>query len=165
MTALQEEAGQLRILIADDQESIRRGIVGLLSRRPDWEICAEAVDGIDAVEKAKHFSPDVVLMDISMPRMDGLEATRIIRREHPPSAVIIVTQNDARVARQQAVGVDAQGFVSKSKLAGDLLSEIERVSTSRDKALRSRRIKVDQTLLQSSAYLACLARWPLSCEP
>jgi DNA-binding NarL/FixJ family response regulator len=134
MTARKRETGQLRSLIADDHESTRRGIVGLLSHRPDWEICAEAVDGIDAVQKAKRFFPDVVLMDVSMPRMSGLEATRIIRRELPQSAVIIVTQNDPTVAHQQAVDVDAQAFVSKSKLTEDLLSEIGRISTNRCQA-------------------------------
>ena len=70
-----------RILIVDDHDAIRRGLTSLLSARSDWEICGEAKDGLEAVEKAKNLRPDLVLMDISMPRMDGLEATRILRKD------------------------------------------------------------------------------------
>ena len=118
----------MRILIVDDQETIRRAIAALLSHRADWKVCAEAVDGLDGVEKAKQLSPDLVLMDVSMPRMNGLEATRIIRRDLPHARVIIVTQNEPSVARQQAKGVDAHGFVPKSRLSEDLLTEIEGVA-------------------------------------
>ncbi len=82
-----------RILIVDDHEAVRRGLRLFLATRQDWMVCGEAVDGIDAIEKAKALRPDLVLMDISMPRMDGVEATRIIRKEVPESEVIIVSQN------------------------------------------------------------------------
>jgi CheY-like chemotaxis protein len=71
-------------------------------------LCGEAGDGIEAVEKVHPLRPDLVLRDINMPRMDGLEATRIIRRESPDCSVVIVTQNDATVAREQARSVDAK---------------------------------------------------------
>jgi len=70
--------GSLRILIVDDHEIVRRGVRTLLSSRRDWVVCGEAEDGLEAVEKAKILRPDLVLMDIYMPRMDGVEATRII---------------------------------------------------------------------------------------
>src|SRR5579864_8771823 len=76
-------AGQ--ILIVDDHAFVRRGLRALLSTRPEWSVCGEAADGLEAVEKAKALRPDVVLMDISMPRMSGIEASRIIRREVPES--------------------------------------------------------------------------------
>jgi signal transduction histidine kinase len=116
----------LRVLIADDHESVRRGIHRLLSSRSGWSF-SEAVDGQDAIEKAKDFHPDLVLMDASMPRMDGLEATKVIRREIPNCKVIIVTQNEAAVARQQALSAGAHGFVSKSNLAKDLFPEISKL--------------------------------------
>ncbi|MFZ0564276.1 MAG: response regulator [Terriglobales bacterium] len=112
------------ILIVDDHEIVRRGIRSLLASRPEWAICGEAGDGLEAVEKAKTLQPDVVLMDISMPRMDGLEATRVIRREQPKSKVVIISQNDPALARRQAREVGASGYVAKSDLSQELLPTI-----------------------------------------
>jgi PAS domain S-box-containing protein len=123
--------GSLRILIVDDHETVRRGVRALLSSRRDWVVCGEAGDGLEAVEKAKSLRPDVVLMDISMPRMDGVEATRIIQREVPESKVIIVSQNDPIVALSQAEEIDAVGYVNKADLARDLLPAVERVVADR----------------------------------
>jgi DNA-binding NarL/FixJ family response regulator len=123
--------GSLRILIVDDHATVRRGVRILLSSRRDWVVCGEAEDGFEAVEKAKRLRPDVVLMDISMPRMDGVEATRIIQREVPESKVIIVSQNDPIVALSQAEEVDAVGYVNKADLARDLLPAVERVVADR----------------------------------
>jgi signal transduction histidine kinase len=123
-----ESLSSLRILLVDDQDAVRRGLRSLLASRSDWIICGEASDGVDAVEKTKRLRPNIVLMDVSMPRMDGMEATRIIRREVPQSEVIIVTQNDAKIAMRQAEAVDARGFVSKTNLAQDLLPAIMKIS-------------------------------------
>src|SRR5260370_40460250 len=117
--------GSLRLFIVDDHETVRRGVRALLSSRRDWVVCGEAGDGFEAVEKAKSLRPDVVLMDISMPRMDGVEATRIIRREVPESKIIIVSQNDPIVASSQAAEIDAGGYVNKADLARDLLPAVE----------------------------------------
>jgi len=114
------------VLIVDDHEIVRRGIRSLPSSRPDWKICGDAVDGLDAVEKAKALRPHVVLMDISMPRMDGLEATGLIRRELPESKVIIMSQNDAVIARRQAQEVDAAAYLAKSDLSQNLLPMVSR---------------------------------------
>src|SRR5882762_10319065 len=121
----------LRILIVDDHETVRRGIRALLSTRPDWVVCGEAADGLEAVEKAKSLRPDVVLMDISMPRMDGVEATRIIRQEVPESKVIIVSQNDRDEVSRQAAEIDAGGYVDKADLARDLLPAVESLGADR----------------------------------
>lgn len=123
--------GSLRILIVDDHATVRRGVRILLSSRRDWVVCGEAGDGFEAVQKAKSLRPDVVLMDISMPGMDGVEATKIIRREVPESTVIIVSQNDPIVALSQAEEVDAVGYVNKADLARDLLPAVERVVADR----------------------------------
>src|SRR5271167_543829 len=101
----------LSILVVDDQEEVRQGMRALLSPRAGWLICGEASDGIEAIEKAKRLRPNVVLMDISMPKMQGIEATRIIRREVPESEVIIVGQNDFGLIRKAAAEAGATGFV------------------------------------------------------
>jgi DNA-binding NarL/FixJ family response regulator len=104
----------VEILIVDDQARFRRTVRSLLESQPDCRVSGEASDGIEAVEGVHQLHPDFVLMDINMPRMDGLEATRIIRRESPDCNIVIVTQNDATVAREQSRSVDANGFVTKS---------------------------------------------------
>ena len=112
------------ILIVDDHEIVRRGIRSLLSSRPEWKICGEAGDGVEAIEKAKASRPDVVLMNISMPRMNGLDAARIIRKDLPQTNVIIMSQNDPAVARRQAQEVDAAAYVAKVDLSEHLLPAI-----------------------------------------
>jgi CheY-like chemotaxis protein len=117
----------VRILVADDHELVRRGVRSLLQTRPDIEVCGEATDGRDAIEQARSLTPDLIVMDISMPGLNGLNATRIIQRENSHCKVIIITQNDGKVAREQARSVNANGVVAKSDLSRDLLRTIGRV--------------------------------------
>ncbi|MGB8323131.1 MAG: response regulator, partial [Candidatus Acidiferrum sp.] len=116
-----------RILIVDDHEVVRRGLRTLLSARSQWEICGEAADGQEAIEKAKALHPDVILMDISMPRMNGLDATRLLHSEAADSKVIIVSQNDPRIVREQAHAIGAAAYVVKSDLAEKLVATIDKV--------------------------------------
>ncbi|MGA2696104.1 MAG: response regulator, partial [Terriglobales bacterium] len=121
----------VRILLVDDHDAVREGIRALLASRSQWTVCGEAKDGIEAIEKVSEFRPDVILMDISMPRMDGLEATRTILRDDPTRTVIILTQNDKSVAQRQAADVGAKGFVSKADLPQALITTLERVLAER----------------------------------
>ena len=124
---------KIRILVADDHESVRRCICSLLSSQPGLVVCGEATNGAEAVERAKALSPDVVLMDITMPIMNGLEATRAIRDALLPTKVIVVSQNDPALVRRQAAAVCADGWVGKAELAQDLVATIERVTVASDK--------------------------------
>jgi len=118
----------VRILVVDDHPVVRRGIRTLLGSRAEWEIVDEAQDGIEAVEKANHLKPDVILLDVSMPRMDGLEACRRIRKNVPQSEILIVTQHDSPQMMREALEAGARGYVVKSNAARDLLAAVEAVS-------------------------------------
>src|SRR5581483_10743388 len=109
-----------RILIADDHQQFRRSLRSLLESRSKFEVCGEAADGEEAVEKAKDLRPDLVLLDISMPRMNGLDAARLIGREVPQTQILIVSQNDGSVMACHAGEVGACAFVSKANLVRDL---------------------------------------------
>jgi PAS domain S-box-containing protein len=118
----------VRILIADDHEVVRRGVRSLLKSRADWEVCGEAVDGRDAVQKAKELRPDVIVMDIGMPHLNGLEATRVIRREVPHSEILILSQHEATEMRPAALQAGAREYITKSDVARDLLTAVESVT-------------------------------------
>src|SRR6201997_3380812 len=120
------EMSQARILLVDDDARVRRVISSMLSRHSGWEICGEAGDGQQSVELARATNPDLILMDVSMPGMNGLDATRILRREVPRSDVILVSQNDPKIISHQAAEVGARSYCSKSDLARNLVPIIER---------------------------------------
>jgi signal transduction histidine kinase len=117
----------VRILIADDHAPLRSSLRSLISSYPGWSVCGEAADGIEAVQKTKTLRPDVVLMDISMPCLDGFQATSIIRREVPHAKVIVVSQNDISIISRQAVETGASAFVGKFDIGQALIPAIEKV--------------------------------------
>jgi CheY-like chemotaxis protein len=114
-----------RILLVDDNEPVRRSVETLLHSHKDWFVCGEASDGLQAVAEAKSLRPDLIIMDVSMPNMNGLEATRVILREVRESRVLIISQNDPAIVRRQAVEAHALGFVEKSNIQRDLIAAVE----------------------------------------
>lgn len=116
----------LRILLVDDHEVMRGGLRSLLESRPGWEICGEAANSADAIEKARTLRPDVVVMDISMPGTNGLEAVPLIRKDSPNAEVLILSRYEEREMRLKALEVGARAYVTKSQgLARELLSAID----------------------------------------
>src|ERR1700676_1946882 len=122
---------KLRILIADDHEVVRRGLCTLLQSHEGWEICGEAKDGRETVEKAKQVKPDVVILDVGMPNLNGLAATRQLLQEDPAFKVIVLTITDSDQVIREALNAGARGFVLKSDAARDLVSAVEALQNNR----------------------------------
>src|ERR1700745_2181829 len=116
-----------RIFIADDHEVVRKGLCALLEAQPDWEVCGEAADGREAVEKAHELKPDVVILDIGMPSLNGLEATRQILKTNPHAKVLILTLHDSDQVVREVLNAGARGFLLKSDAARDLVVAVEAV--------------------------------------
>ena len=114
-----------KILIVDDHEVVRQGIRTILRARPQWEICGEAVNGKDAIEKATALDPDVIIMDITMPEMSGIEATREITKLKLRPAVLVFTMHESKNLAATVQEAGARGFVLKSHAARDLLDALE----------------------------------------
>jgi len=115
----------VQILLADDHEVVRRGLRALLEAQPGWKVVAEASDGREAVEKAKDMRPDIAIVDIGMPSLNGLEATRQIVKKAPRTRVLVLTMHDTNPLIQQVVKAGARGYVLKSDVATDLVSAVE----------------------------------------
>jgi DNA-binding NarL/FixJ family response regulator len=114
----------IRVLLADDHALFREGVAGLLASEPDFEVVGEAPDGAQAVSLARALAPDVVVMDVSMPVMDGLEATRRIREELPAVKVVMLTVSCGVRVQEQARASGAQGCLSKAVPPGVLCNAL-----------------------------------------
>ena len=118
---------KVRILLADDHEIVRRGLRALLETRQDWEICAEATTGREAVDQAIQHKPDVVVLDISMPELNGLEAARQITKAVPQAQVLILTMHDSEELVQELLNAGARGYVLKSDAGRELVAAVDAV--------------------------------------
>jgi DNA-binding NarL/FixJ family response regulator len=115
----------MRILIVDDHRLVRRGVGDLLSKEAGWEICGEASDAAEALEKASQLSPDLILLDISMPNGSGLETARRIRQQIPHVKILMMSHHDATQFEQSAIESGADGCIDKARLALDLVGIIK----------------------------------------
>ena len=114
-----------RIFIADDHDVARRGIRALLENHPGWQVCGEAKDGRETVEMAATTKPDLILLDIGMPNLNGLEATRQILATAPDTLVLILTMHDNDQLVREALRAGARGFLLKSDAGHDLIAAVE----------------------------------------
>jgi DNA-binding NarL/FixJ family response regulator len=115
----------LRLLLVDDFDFVRVGLRSIFASRSDWQICGEAADGVTAIAKVVELTPDIVILDMTMPVMNGFEAAKEIRRLAPSTKIILFSVYDIPVD-----GLPADAFVSKSSGADGLISTIERLAAS-----------------------------------
>jgi DNA-binding NarL/FixJ family response regulator len=115
----------LRILVADDHQVVRTGLRALLESKTGWQVCAEAANGREAVEKANELQPDVAVLDIGMPLLNGVEATRQIRRVSPGTEILILTMHDSEHMIQGVLDAGAHGYILKDDADRNLLDAVE----------------------------------------
>jgi PAS domain S-box-containing protein len=118
----------MRVLVVDDHDVVRRGVRSLLLTHPEYEVCGEALDGRDAVEKAALLRPDLIVMDVSIPNLNGLDATPRIRSLLPDSKVLILSQHESPEMIRQAFRAGACGYLIKSSISRNLLAALAGVS-------------------------------------
>jgi DNA-binding NarL/FixJ family response regulator len=121
----------LQILIADDHEVARKGIRALLEGHPGWKVCGEARDGREAVEYAGKLKPDVVLLDIGMPNLNGLNAARQILANDPETRILVLTMHDSDQVVREVLAAGARGFLLKSDAGRDLVAAVEALQRQR----------------------------------
>jgi len=136
----------VKILIADDHGIVRSGVRLLLDRQPDMEVVAEAEDGVDALEKAVELKPDVAVLDVSMPRMTGLQATHEIKQQSPATQVLILSMHDDERYLFEALRAGASGYVLKRAADKDLIDAVRTVAGGR-------------TFLSDEAQRALMDEW------
>jgi DNA-binding NarL/FixJ family response regulator len=117
----------IRILITDDYAPWRRQVRSLLEARPEWQVIAEASDGSEAIQKAEELKPDLILLDIGLPKMNGIEAARRIRQLSPSSKIVFLSQNNDRDIVGAALSTGALGYVHKTNAADELLPAVDAV--------------------------------------
>jgi|SRR5689334_790849 len=116
-----------RVLIADDHEVVRKGLRTLLEEQPGWQVAGEACDGREAVEKARSLKPDVTVLDISMPTLNGLEATRQMMKNNPQSRVLVLTMHESDPLIREVLGAGARGYLLKSDAGRDLVNAVDAI--------------------------------------
>jgi two-component system response regulator NreC len=122
----------------DDCEAVRKGVCGILSSRLDIEVCGEAANGREAIRKARELNPDLIILDITMPILDGTSAAREIRKFMPDIPILFFSMHDSEQVVQQARAMGVQGFVIKTQAAETLLNAVDALNNKQTFFLRSR---------------------------
>ena len=121
----------LRLLVADDHEIVRKGLRSLLEAQPGWEVTAEASDGREAVEKALEFKPDVTVLDIGMPSLNGLEAARQMLKHDAQAKILILTMHESDPLIREVLAAGARGYVLKTDASRDLVTAVNAVRSNK----------------------------------
>jgi len=120
-------AATLRVLVADDHEVVRKGLRTILEEQPGWEVSGEASDGREAVDKVRALKPDVTVVDVGMPGLNGLEATRQMLKNDPETKVLILTMHESDPLIREVLDAGARGYLLKSDAGKDLVSAVEAI--------------------------------------
>src|SRR3989441_13214052 len=117
-------AAPLRIVVVDDHVAVRRAVCSLLRSQPDFCVTSEAADGLEGIQKAQELLPDVIVLDISMPELNGLQAARQMRQVAPQSEIVFLSQHRASDIINEALAIGPRGYACKSHIASDLVDEV-----------------------------------------
>src|SRR5690242_21011346 len=139
----------LRILVADDHQVVRAGLRALLESKAGWQVCAEAANGREAAEKASGLMTDVAVLDIGMPLLNGVEATRQIRKVSPGTEILILTMHDSEHMIQGVLDAGAHGYILKDDADRNLLATVE--SLRRHKPYLSSRVSAAAAVAQPTS--------------
>ena len=123
--------GSLRLLVADDHEIVRKGLRSIIEAQPGWEVVGEASDGREAVEKAKEIKPDVTVLDLGMPTLNGLEATRQMLKNDSQAKVLILTMHESDPLIRDVLDAGARGYVLKTDASRDLVTAVSAVRSNK----------------------------------
>jgi DNA-binding NarL/FixJ family response regulator len=121
----------IRIVIADDHDVVREGLRAMLATDPAWQVCGEAVNGREAVARVRETRPDIVILDVSMPELNGIEAARQIRRLSPQSEVLMLTMHDSDRLLGEALEVGVRGYVLKGDAGRELVAAVSALARHR----------------------------------
>ena len=121
----------MRVLIADDHEAVRKGVCAILVSRPDLEVCGEAENGKDAIEKARELGPDLIILDITMPGLSGFEVAREIRKTMSVP-ILILSMHESNQLVEEARKIGVQGYVTKTQVASTLLLAVDTILRKQD---------------------------------
>lgn len=129
----------MRILVADDNDWVRRGVVNILAPVAHWKVCGEAKDGAETIARAAELVPDLVLLDVSMPGLNGLDVARLLRDKVPAVKILIMSQHDPVLLRPRAIEAGAHACLDKSRLSTELLPTIDSMMNTHENKNSSRR--------------------------
>jgi DNA-binding NarL/FixJ family response regulator len=121
------DPGPVRILVADDHAAVRKGVCAILSSRLDIEVCGEASNGQEAIEKAHDLKPDLIILDITMPVLNGLDAARVIRLTLPEVPILLLSMHDGKHIIADARRIGIEGYLSKSEASATLLAAVDAI--------------------------------------
>jgi len=127
MDATPSPFASVRILVVDDFQPFWRFVSSILQERPEWQVVCEVSDGLEAVQKAEELQPDLILLDIGLPKLDGIEAARRIRKLAPKSRILFLSQETSADVVREAMSLGARGYVLKAQTQRDLLAAVEAV--------------------------------------